>query len=357
MKHFFFILLLGVLISGKLSGQIETTVLDDSTTYSSKGLGYFFTNRELEINEDSSYTFRNRGTRQTQTLYFCRYDFERDTIFLKYKATSMLPADQYPTDPVNENFFYKMYTDLRLKEGIKNFVIVVPGIGKTFQEQLGSYMIRLQRAYADSAAKTAFILFAWGDQTVVPLSQRAKQSAERAANDFAIFQNMLESFLSDSQFFKDHPDDISFKLVCLSTGSELFRSYLLNRGDQEIALIPAYNRVIFVGSDAPANSFEEGGGFDDLTQMADSVLVLVNRRDRQLDITGSRQSAGSLGAGGPANLSDLPGNIVVKDVTSMMEDKETTASGYDYFLRNRELRHMILYGQLTGETDQDQYKE
>lgn len=216
------------------------------------------------------------------SIYFCRYDFERDTVYLKYKATKTIPGNQYPTDSVADNFFYNIYSDLRLKQGIRNFVIVIPGIKKSIQDQLNSYMFRLQRAFADSSANTAFITFAWGDQTEAPFFYQAKSSAGSAANDFSIFQNMMESFLSDSVFFNNNPDDISFKLVCLSMGNELFKCYLSNREKQEIDLKPVYRRVIFIRSDASADSFEEGGGFHDLTQMADPVWT-ANRGIKALN--------------------------------------------------------------------------
>jgi len=349
MKSIAFILYLGSLFSGVLYGQIETTVLDTSSTHASKGLGYFFTNRELTINEDSSYSFRNRWTRQTNSIYFCRYDFERDTVYLKYKATKTIPGNQYPTDLVADNFFYNIYADLRLKQGIRNFVIVIPGKRKTLQDQLNSYMFRLQRAFADSSARTAFITFAWGAQTEDPFFYKAERSAGNAADDFSIFQNMMESFLTDSIFFNTNPDDISFKLVCLSMGNELFKSYLINREKQEIDLKPVYKRVVFIRSDVSADSFEEGGGFHHLTQMADSVLILVNSMDGPKEKSKQLNPNGRLGHLGPTNLNDLPECIMVKDMTNIISRKELSEMGDEYFIRNRELRQMILYGQLIEE--------
>jgi hypothetical protein len=337
---------LGGLFSGVLSGQIETTVLGGSETYSSKGLGYFFTNRQLAIKEDGSYTFQKRRTQQTKSIYFCRYDFERDTIYLKYKATKTIPKNQYPTEPLTDNFFYKIYSDLRLKEDVRNFVIVIPGMKNSLQDQLNSYMFRLQRAFADSSATAAFITFAWGDQVAVPFFNEAIRSADRAANDFSIFQNMLESFLADSVFFQNNPDDISFKLVCMSTGNELFNSYLINRKKQKIDLQPVYKRIVFIRSSVSADSFEDGGGFDDVTQMADSVLILVNSIDGPGAMSKSMNPKGQLGNTGPTNLQDLPESIVVKDMTSLISRKELSEMGDDYFIRNRDLRQMILYGQL-----------
>jgi hypothetical protein len=83
--------------------------------------------------------------------------------------------------------------------------------------------------------------------------------------------------------------------------------------------------------------------------MADSVLVLVDRGEGPPPRSQAASASGRLGNTGPTNLQDLPANIVVKDITGMISREEYSTSGYDYFLRNMELRHTILYGQLTGE--------
>ena len=120
-------------------------------------------------------------------------------------------------------------------------------------------MFRLQDQYAETLkASTAIITFAWGDQSVAQFYYKGKRSANRAANDFAIFQHMLESFLSDSIFFPEHPNDVSYKLVCMSMGNQLLKRYLIKREKQGIDLVPVYDRAIFIGSDAATDSFEEG---------------------------------------------------------------------------------------------------
>jgi len=59
-------------------------------------------------------------------------------------------------------------------------------------------MRRVKEFYGDSVQnKATFILYAWGDEWRPYRYYRAKSSAQRGANDFAIFQHMLEDFLSE----------------------------------------------------------------------------------------------------------------------------------------------------------------
>ncbi|MCD4709331.1 MAG: hypothetical protein K8R52_00665 [Bacteroidales bacterium] len=51
-------------------------------------MGYFFTNRPLIISDEGVVDFRNRWTRQTGNLHFCLYDYDSDSILLKYRAAN-----------------------------------------------------------------------------------------------------------------------------------------------------------------------------------------------------------------------------------------------------------------------------
>ena len=322
--------------------QLETRWID-SAAYENRDMGYFFTNRPLKNTEEGAIAFRNRWTRQTKNLYFCMYDFERDSIVLKYQATKTCDKQEYPTEFVVDNFFYKIYYDLRVRKGIRDIIIVVPGYGKTFNNQLTSYMFRLQEEYADTLRfSSAIITFAWGDQSVAPFYYKGKRSANRAANDFAIFQHMLESFLSDSLFFEEHPNDVSFKLVCISMGNQLLKRYLIKREKQGIDLVPVYDRIVFISSDAATDSFEEGKGFHNLTQMSDSVMILVNRKDGPLTMSQYMNMKYRMGRVGPSNLSELPGSVKVWDITGIISWEDLPAMGHDYLLRNKELRDYLI---------------
>ena len=128
--HLIFLLLL---ISVPGQAQIESHLLD-TTTHKERTLGLFFTNRPLKKTDDGSVAFRNRWTRQTGRLYFSLYNFETDSIILKYMATKTCDKKVYPIGPVENNVFYTIYDNLRIKKGIKNFVFVIPGYGKTFEK-------------------------------------------------------------------------------------------------------------------------------------------------------------------------------------------------------------------------------
>jgi len=154
---------------------------------------------------------------------------------LKYRATKTCDKQIYPTEAVEDNIFYVIYENLRIQKGITDYVFVVPGYAKTFKQQLNDFMHRLQQSYADSlSAHTAIITFAWGDQSVGQFYYKGKRSANRAANDFSIFQHMLEVFLADSAFFAENPNDLSIYLLCTSMGNQLLKRYLIKREKQGI---------------------------------------------------------------------------------------------------------------------------
>lgn len=351
MKKISILVVIFLLLSGSsVRGQIRTTWIDTSATSIHRELGIFFTNRKPITNESGEIvSFRNRWIKQTGSLYFCRYDFDADSVIPKYVATKTCNKKTFPTEPVNSSFFYQVYKDLRTDNGIKNFVFIIPGHAKTFDKQLHDWMFRVQRSYADSLRSSAFITFAWSSEPLGPLYYRGQRAADRASNDFSIFQHMLESFVADSAFWETHPFDISIKLICTSMGNELLSRYLIKREYQGIPLVHVYDRIILIGSDAAADSFQNGEGFQDMLSMTDQVLVLVNRRDGPLTLSQVMNLEGRLGKAGPTNRTKLPENIVVRDVTNLIAWEDLPALGHDYFLRNERLMDYILHEQMTGD--------
>ena len=105
---------------------------------------------------------------------------------------------------------------------------------------------------------------------MAPFYYKGKRSANRAANDFAIFQHMLESFLSDS------------------------------------------------------------------------VMILVNRKDGPLTMSQYMNMKYRMGRVGPSNLSELPGSVLVWDITGIISWADLPAMGHDYLLRNKELRDYLI---------------
>jgi hypothetical protein len=338
MRPLFSSIFLFLFLSEPLMAQVETHWID-TTTHKERTLGFFFTNRPLKETEDGSTVFRNRWTRQTGALHFSVYNFETDSIMVKYKATKTCDKKIYPTEAVEGNIFYRIYDALRIKKGIKSFMFVVPGYGKTFEKQRNDFMYRLQEAYADTLSEnTAIITFAWGDQAFSPFYYKGRRSANRAANDFSIFQHMLEDFLSDSAFFATHPNDISMNLLCTSMGNQLLKRYLIKREKQGIDLVPVYDHTIFIGSDAGIDSFEEGKGFHNLTQMTDSVFVYVNRWDWPLIMSQYLNMKLRMGRAGITNLDELPGRVQQIDISHVISWEDIPALGHDYLLRNKEIK-------------------
>lgn len=342
-KRLFLLVLLPVLFSQVALGQIEGHWLD-TISQGDHDMGYFFTNRPLKSRDDGSVDFRNRWTRATGNLHFCLFDYDNDSILYKYMAATTNPKKVYPTEHVENNIFYGIYRELRLKRGIHNFVILVPGFGKTFDDQIHDFMFRFKQSYSDSIkGSTAVILFAWGDQAVSPFYYKGKRSANRAANDFAIFQQMLESFQADSGYFEGRPQDLSYTLFCTSMGNQLLKRYMLKREKQDIDLVKAYDRIIMVGSDAACDSFEEGKGFHKIMDMTDEVVVVVNRKDGPLALSQYMNMKNRMGRSGPTNLKKLPEGIEVWDITGMIAWGDLPAMGHDYLLRNSEIRDQLLY--------------
>lgn len=338
MYRMLIVLVLLVLMPMKGNAQIDTHWFD-TTMRAERTLGLFFTNRPQKETNDGSTAFRNRWVRQTKNLYFCLYDFQKDSIILKYRATKTCDKKVYPTAPVDSNIFYTVYNNLRIDRGITDFVFVIPGYAKTFKKQLNDFMYRVQKSYADTLSeRMAVITFAWGDQSVSQFYYKAKRSANRAANDFAIFQHLLEDFLGDSVFFANNPNDLSIYLMCTSMGNQLLKRYLIKREEQGIDLVPVYDKMVFIGSDAGIDSFEEGKGYHNLMQMTDSVTVYVNRRDWPLTMSQYMNMKLRMGRGGISNLDELPPTVQVKDVTNVISWEDLPALGHDYLLRNKEIK-------------------
>jgi hypothetical protein len=228
-----------------------------------------------------------------------------------------------------------MYEELRLEKGIRHITIMVPGYARTFHNQVHQFMKKVQQVYADAYSEEgAFITFAWSDQAMPLFYYKGKRAANRAANDFSIFQHMLEDFLADSAWFASHPGEVHFNLVCISMGGQMLKRYLVNRGRQGIEPVPVYSRTLFLVSDASDDSFQEGRGLDRLLQVSDSILVVVNRRDGLLRASLWANMETRLGLSGPRNLECLPDRVVVWDVTRLISWKDLGTLGHCYFFRN-----------------------
>jgi hypothetical protein len=321
-------------------GQIETTILDRSQEMSPQK-AIFFTNRPLITNEDSTITFQNKFTDKSKTLYFCSYHYDTDSIEVYYKAVNF--SDRYPSEKLDYNFMYDVYKYHRLERGIKNFYTIVGGYGKSFEKQVHSYMKRIKAAYGDTLFNKALIsVFAWGTEDDAYQYYHAVREAKKGASDFAIYQHMLDEFVSDSVFFADNPRDFKINIVFSSIGNQLFLEYMKNREQQGIPLVKTYNNITFLGSVAPRDSFEEEKAFHHLYQMTDSVKVFVNSKDILLKMSSAAHLKNRMGNKGPKNEENLPGYIKVYRIKDIITSKDMSGLGHDYLLTNDQLHDIII---------------
>jgi hypothetical protein len=326
-----------------LLAQIETFWID-TTTHADTSTALFFTNRPVKINSKSgSFEFKNKSTKETDNLFFCLYDYALDSIFIKYRAYN--PGDPYPVEKVENNILYKIYDDLRIKKGIRKFSITIPGYSHTFKDQVSTFMRRMKVNYGDSVQNTAaLILYAWGDEWRPYRYYRAKSSAQRGANDFAIFQHMLEDFLSDSVFFSTHPKDFDIYLTCTSMGNQLLKEYLLEREKQGIPLTRVYKSILFIGSDASWDSFEPGKGFHNIGQMCDSVRVIWHDKDLPLKASKTANFRKRMGLYGPMESENLPPCVTSHYIGDMLTEGDKSAGYHDYMLSNPDFQKLLLDG-------------
>ncbi len=326
------VFMLFTLLYLSVSAQIETTIFNESGRLRPEKMP-FFTNRQLVVNQDNSYSFKNSDTKQTNTLYFCTYNYETGEIDLNMRAINT--SDAYPKNKVTHNILYDIYEYYRLKKGIRNFYIIVGGYGKSFDKQVHGYMQRLKSQYGDSLFQKALVsVFAWGTQDKAYRYYNALRVSERGAADFAIFQHMLDEFMSDSVYFETHPKDLTISILFSSMANELFRSYIVEREKQNIPLLKTYNSIIFVGSVAPRNVFEEGQPFRHLDQLTDTVRLVVNSKDILLKMSSLAHLKNRIGNKGPTNPDNLPGFVTVSDIKGIITKEDMKRMGHDYVLTN-----------------------
>jgi esterase/lipase superfamily enzyme len=260
---------------------------------------------------------------------------------VKYRAENT--ANEYPTEKVEGNIFYKIYHDLYVNKGIRQFFIVIPGYSKTFHKQVYDYIFRLKQIYADTLAqKTVILTYAWGNEWRAPLYYSAKRSSKKGAHDYAIFQHMLEDFLTDSVFFKKHQSDFTINLMCSSMGNQLFKNYLKEREKKQIPLIKVYDKIVFMGSDASWDSFEESKGFHNIHQLTDSVYVYVNTEDMPLQFSQMLNPKPRMGLMGIKNVDESPDYIRIFNISGIISDEDLAGLGHDYLLRNPILKEQLI---------------
>ena len=321
--------------------QLDTEVFAPAKMWDAD-YSMFFTNRILKKNDDGTITFKNHTTKQTKTLYFCRYDFDKDSIELNYKVVNL--SEQYPTSKIEHNIFYDFYNHQRLERGIKNFYFIVGGYGKTFNKQIKSYVKRLKSNYGDTLFKdAAIIVFAWGDEDQAYRYYNGVRASKRGASDFAIYQHMLDEFVSDTEFFKTNPNDLTMTILFSSMGNYLFKEYLEERQKQNIPLVKVYHRISFMGSVASRKSFKKGNAFYNLDQMTDSVDVYVNHKDALLLTSGILHLSGRLGRKGPRRPDLLDEYINIINIDDLITLRDLYKGlGHDYLLTNPVIHDQII---------------
>lgn len=335
------LLLFAVCTGWSAQAQMETTYFSNNERIERESDAYFFTNRPIEVNADNTITFKNKFTDQTNTLYFCSYDFETDSIVLKARTINL--SDKYPTGETKHNIFYAAYKYQRLQRGIKDYYIVVGGYGKSFQKQIHNYTKRLKMAYGDSLLNRITLdVFAWGTEEQAYKYFNAVRKSKYGAADFAIYQHMLDEFMSDEEFWKENPKDIRFHIMFSSMGNNLFKEYLEERERQGIPLVKTYENISFVGSVAPRNAFEEGKAFHKLHEMTDSVSVFVNSKDYLLKLSSIAHLGGRMGNAGPRKADELPDYIRIANIQDIITLKDMSGLGHDYILTNPILKQEIL---------------
>ncbi|MEN8139495.1 MAG: alpha/beta hydrolase, partial [Bacteroidota bacterium] len=326
----FLIIFLTISLSGY--AQLKTEIINPSKTWIEND-AMFFSNRTLITRDDGSVTFKNQSTKQTNSLYFCTYDFAKDSIEINYKTINL--SDKYPTGDIEHNIIYDFYKRQRIDRGIKNYYFIVGGYGKSFKKQVHSYMRRLKSHYGDTLfTKAAIIVFAWGTEGHAIRYYNALRASRRGAADFAIFQHMLDEFVSDTTFFQTHPNDLTIDILFSSMGNYLFKRYMEERKAQNIPFVKTYNRILFVGSVAQRNSFEKGKAFYNLNRMTDTVDVYVNKKDALLMMSSLLHLKGRMGNRGPKNEKDLPGYINVVHIEKILSKADLPGLGHDYLLTN-----------------------
>ncbi|MFV0592442.1 MAG: hypothetical protein ACK5M7_13730 [Draconibacterium sp.] len=334
----FFILLL--LYPGFVKAQIETTILNKDIVQE-PGKVPFFTNRQIVVNQDNTFSFKNSTTKQTNTLYFCNYNYDTDSIELHYRAINF--SDNYPTEKIPHNILYDIYEYHVLQRGVKNFYIVVGGYGKSFEKQVNSYMKRMKAVYGDSLLNSAVVsVFAWGTEDHAYRYYNGLRASKRGASDFAIFQHMLDEFVSDTAYFKTHTADLTISILFSSMANELFRQYIINREKQGIPLVKTYHNITFVGSVAPRNVFEEGQPFHNLDQMADEVYLAVNSKDILLKMSSLAHLKNRIGNSGPKHPDLVPDFVKVFDLRGLITKDDMKRMGHDYVLTNPVVQDELL---------------
>ncbi|WP_303922777.1 alpha/beta hydrolase [Draconibacterium sediminis] len=338
-KHFLFLIAI-VFLHHSAKAQLEITYFNEHPDWQPQKVP-FFTNRPIAYNKDGSFNFKNSFTDKTNTLYFCHYNFDTDSIGVNFRVINM--SDKYPQGKVDHNFFYQLYEYQRLERGIKNFYFIVGGYGKSFNKQVHSYMRRLKANYGDSLFhKASITVFAWGTEDKAYRYYRAVRKSKNGASDFAIFQHMLDEFISDDEYFKTHPKDLTISILFSSIGNELFRQYVLNRKKQNIPFVKTYTRISFVGSVAPRDAFEKGNAFYELNQLADTVDVYVNSKDILLKLSSVAHLKNRMGNKGPKSPEKLPDYINVMDIKDIITIHDMSGLGHDYLLTNPVLQDEIL---------------
>lgn len=118
------------------------------------------------------------------------------------------------------------------------------------------------------------------------------------------------------------------------------------REKQNIDLKHSYDWIVFIGGDASWDSFEPGKGFHNIYSLTDSVEVLVNEKDTPLKMSRIFNLKRRIGQKGPRKINEVPGYILITDMTNILVEEDKAGMGHDYFLRNPHIRDALVRYQM-----------
>lgn len=313
----------------ELNAQVQMTNLSDSSRNISKN-AMFFTNRPMQIKK-GKLTFKDGPSKETNTLYMGWFNIENHNQILTNKLYNP-DFDNIPTTKPYSNFFYDLYQTLRVENNIKDLIIFVPGFGKSFKKQTLGYMKDIVEKYASHLRDDfSYATFTWGTESNFLRYFRGQRITRRAATDFAIFQNSLDAFMSDSTFFENHPKDFKVHLITTSMAILMLDEYLELRQKAGIPFVQTYHTVGIFSGDISWKTFNQKHGLQHLDKFTKNSFLIINRDDILLTFTSFLNLRTRLGLKGPKK--EVP-FLKVIDVSPHLTQEDYLKLGHDYLFQN-----------------------
>ncbi len=294
---------------------------------------YIITNRQ--INRDASGTeFINPDGRElaSDILRFAEYDSTTNQVFLYPDLITPDTNYRFPIEQRSienstgsELFFSNLFRDMSAAPTNNETLVYIHGFNTKFSTALDDIK-KLESHYIlqGNTPIKRIVIFSWPSNAEILEYRADRRDAEISGYALARTYSKLIKFFH--QFFAktrsnqplNEPCDQNIHLMCHSMGCYVLESMLANLIRFRFPLTTVIKEILLMAADVNWNVLEQPYAMYNITKICYRVHTYYHLEDNALTVSETTKNAlNRLGKFGPQNISKIPQNVNVVDVSQV----------------------------------------